>query len=41
MWIVDAVESCRVIGIDFEVGHSVSIPIPSMSISGHPETISG
>ncbi|CAB5108972.1 hypothetical protein D3OALGA1CA_1904 [Olavius algarvensis associated proteobacterium Delta 3] len=42
MWIVDAVESSGVIGIDFEVGHSVSIPIPiaipipNMSISGLP-----
>ncbi|CAB5112540.1 hypothetical protein D3OALGA1CA_2113 [Olavius algarvensis associated proteobacterium Delta 3] len=42
LWIVDAIESCQVIGIgigiDFEVGHSVSIPIPipNMSISGLP-----
>ncbi|CAB5158769.1 hypothetical protein D3OALGB2SA_5291 [Olavius algarvensis associated proteobacterium Delta 3] len=40
MWMVDAVERCRVIGIgigiDVEVSHSVSIPIPSMSIYGLP-----
>ncbi|CAB5134814.1 hypothetical protein D3OALGA1CA_3467 [Olavius algarvensis associated proteobacterium Delta 3] len=48
LWIVDAVERCRVIGIgigfgfgiDIEVSHSISIPnpipIPNMSIYGLP-----
>ncbi|CAB5091526.1 hypothetical protein D3OALGA1CA_929 [Olavius algarvensis associated proteobacterium Delta 3] len=42
MWIVDSVESRGVIGIgfgsgiDFGVGHSVSIPIPNMSMSELP-----